>query len=138
MSSTPRTNEQPRRRRVIKVYVTPGEKRRIRWVAQPLNCSMSDVLYFNGVVRSGETLVPLRHRVDLRMLTIQLRTLLEKITLPERIEGAGAMSRSGIDAALAADLRALTEAAARDLQTTTGDIAERASADDVSARPTDR
>jgi len=142
MSSTPRTAEHPGRSSVIKVYVTPGEKRRIRCIAQELDCSMSEFVHANGV--GGDAAEALRHRVDLRMLTVQLRTLLESITPPETISHRETIeqpckgSRPVVDGALAADVRVLVEAAGQALQTILGDTAHRASAGDVSLCPKSR
>lgn len=83
MSSSEAPQKQPERSQVIKVYVTPEEKRRVQRLAKELGCSMSEVLQPSDPNQSQDSISRVRLRVDLRMLTVQLRRLLEKM------EGAG-------------------------------------------------
>jgi len=83
MSSSEAVQTQSGRSQVIKVYVTPEEKRRVQQLAKELGCSMSEVMQISDPNRSRDPVCCLRHRVDVRMLNVQLHRLLE------RMEGAG-------------------------------------------------
>jgi hypothetical protein len=102
---------------MIKVYVTPEEKRRVQQMAQMLGCSMSEVLHPSDPNRSRGPVSRLRRRVDLRMLTIQLRRLLEKMEgagsepLPDSRPPSADTPGIAFDEALVADIRDLIVAA---------------------------
>ena len=83
MSSSAAPQKKPDRSQVIKVYVTLEEKRRVQRLAKESGCSMSEVLQPSDSNRSQGSVSRLRPWVELRMLTVQLRRLLEKM------EGAG-------------------------------------------------
>jgi hypothetical protein len=102
---------------MIKVYVTPEEKRRVQQMAQMLGCSMSEVLHPSDPNRSRGPVSRLRRRVDLRMLTIQLRRLLEKMEgagsepLPDGRPPSADTPGIAFDETLVADIRDLIVAA---------------------------
>ena len=83
MSSSEAAQKQSGRSEVIKVYMTPEEKRRVQQLAKELECSMSEVMQISDPNRSRDPVCCLRRRVDVRMLNVQLHRLLE------RMEGAG-------------------------------------------------
>lgn len=69
-----------RGQRVIKVYVTATEKARIKARAQRVNRSMSEYVRAAALDRGPGNLLEVLLRVDLRVLNVQLRDLLDRTT----------------------------------------------------------
>lgn len=89
-------------RTVIKVYVTPSQKERIQNRARRVNRSMSEYLQTAGLHGGPGELLEVLVRVDLRMLNVQLRDLLERM---ETSRQAPPMQAPPVDVELWTDVR---------------------------------